>query len=200
MIASLRGELVQAGQDLIIVEVSGIGYEVGVHSRTLAMLPSPGSPLLVYTYLQVLDKDFKLFGFLNQDELDLFKLLLGVSGLGARSALNILGALKPDEFGQCVASADEKRLLGIPGIGKKTAQRLVFELKDKMGKGRGLPPPAADEDGSLEDLLAAMEALGYSRSEVFPLVVKMQAQGELSSRVEDNIKQVLRRQARQMKK
>ncbi|MEQ8200023.1 MAG: Holliday junction branch migration protein RuvA [Syntrophomonadaceae bacterium] len=200
MIAFLRGILAQAKQETITVEVSGIGYEIGMHSRAVSLLPPVGSPLVVFTYLQVLDNDLKLFGFLNQEELDLFKLLLGVSGLGAKSALNILAALKPDEFYQTVVSADEKRLQGVPGIGKKTAQRLVFELKDKVGKGLGLVLPTAEEATPLEDLMEALETLGYQRAEIFPLVMKMKSQGELSSRVEDNIKQVLRRQAQQIKK
>ncbi|NLN86518.1 MAG: Holliday junction branch migration protein RuvA [Syntrophomonadaceae bacterium] len=200
MIASLRGILAQARPDSIIVEVSGIGFDVGVHSRTSSILPPLGSPLVVYTYLQVLDNNLKLFGFLHQEELDLFKMLLGVSGLGAKSALNILAALKPEEFYQTVVSADERRLQGIPGIGKKTAQRLVFELKDKVGKGMGIVFPLAAEAAPLEDLMEALEALGYQRGEVFPLVMKMQSQGELGTRVEDNLKQVLRRRAQQMKK
>lgn len=198
MISFLRGKLVQASQDAIIIEVSGIGYEVGVHSRACRMLPPVGSPLVVYTYLQVLENDLKLFGFLNQEELDLFKILLGVSGLGAKSSLNILAALKPDEFCQTVISADEKRLQLVPGIGKKTAQRLVFELKDKLGKGMAFP--ATVEAAPLEELMEALEALGYQRSEIFPLVMKMKSEGELSGKAEDNLKQVLRRQAQLVKK
>ena len=200
MISFLRGTLVQARQEAVIIEVSGIGYEVGVHSRACQLLPPVGSPLVVHTYLQVLDNDLKLFGFLNQEELELFKLLLGVSGLGAKSSLNILAALKPDEFCQTVISADEKRLQLVPGIGKKTAQRLVFELKDKLGKGMGMVFPAAAETAPLEELMEALEALGYQRSEIFPLVMKMKSEGELSGKVEDNLKQVLRRQAQLVKK
>ncbi|HRY12288.1 MAG TPA: Holliday junction branch migration protein RuvA [Syntrophomonadaceae bacterium] len=200
MISFLRGTLVQARQDAIIIEVSGIGYEIGVHSRACSMLPPVGSPLVVYTYLQVLDNDLKLYGFLNQEELELFKLLLGVSGLGAKSSLNILAALKPDEFCQTVISADEKRLQGVPGIGKKTAQRLVFELKDKLGKSVGMVLPPTAEAEPLEELMEALEALGYQRSEIFPLVMRMKSEGELSGKVEDNLKQVLRRQAQSVKK
>lgn len=200
MISFLRGQLAQARPDSIVVEVSGIGYEVGVHSRACAMLPPPGSPVVIYTYLQVLDNDLKLFGFFSQEELDLFKMLLGISGLGARSALNILAALKPDEFLQTIVSSDEKKLLTVPGIGKKTAQRLVFELKDKVGKGLGIVFANADESAPLEELLEALEALGYQRTEVFPLVMNMHSQGELGGRVEDNIKKVLRRKAQQLKR
>ena len=168
MISFLRGTLVQARQDAIIIEVSGIGYEIGVHSRACSMLPPVGSPLVVYTYLQVLDNDLKLYGFLNQEELELFKLLLGVSGLGAKSSLNILAALKPDEFCQTVISADEKRLQGVPGIGKKTAQRLVFELKDKLGEcGNG--PPADCRSGAAGGIDGGFGSAGVSTVGNIPL-------------------------------
>lgn len=200
MIAFLRGNLAQSKTDSIVVDVNGIGYEVGVHNRTFSMLPRTGSPLTIFTYLQVLENDLKLFGFLNIEELELFKTLLTISGLGARTALNILSVLKPDEFYQTVITADEKRLLTVPGIGKKTAQRLVFELKDKVGKGQDMVIAAAEDGSMLEELLEALETLGYQRSEIFPLIMSMKSQGELGTRVEDNIKRVLRHKAVQMKK
>ncbi len=200
MISFLRGILVQCNQESIIVELSGIGYEVQIHTRTLSGLPPVGNSLLVHTYLQVLDNDFKLYGFLSSEELELFKILLGVSGIGARGALSILSAMKPAEFYQAIVSADEKRLLTVPGIGKKTAQRLVFELKDKVGKQQGLSLTASDDGYGLEEILEALEALGYQRSEIFPVIMDMKAHNELGDRVEENIKKVLRRKAMQMKK
>jgi Holliday junction DNA helicase RuvA len=200
MISFLRGLLIQCNQDSIILELSGIGYEVQIHNRTLSGLPPVGNSLLVHTYLQVLDNDFKLYGFLSTEELELFKILLGVSGIGARGALSILSVMKPADFYQAIVSADEKRLLTVPGIGKKTAQRLVFELKDKMGKQQGLSLIASDDGYVLEEILEALEALGYQRSEIFPIIMDMKAHNELGDRVEDNIKKVLRRKAMQMKK
>ncbi len=196
----MRGNLAQSKADSIIIDVNGIGYEVGVHGRTLSLLPGTGSPLTLFTFLQVLDNDLKLFGFLNTEELELFKTLITISGLGARTALNILSILKPEEFYQTVISADEKRLLTIPGIGKKTAQRLVFELKDKVGKGQDMVITAVEDGAMIEELLEALEALGYQRSEVFPLIMNMKSQGELAERLEDSIKRVLRHKALQMKK
>jgi len=200
MISFLRGILVQSNQETVIIEVGGMGYEVQIHSRTLSLLPVPGSYLLVHTYLQVLDNDLKLFGFLNREELELFKMLLGVSGIGARGALNVLAVLDPSDFYQAVALADEKRLLAVPGIGKKTAQRLVFELKDKVGSKAGLVLPTGEDRSNLEEVLEALETLGYQRSEVFPVLMEMKSQGELGAKVEENIKKVLRRKAMQMKK
>ena len=200
MISFLRGILVQSNQEAVIIEVGGMGYEVQIHSRTLSLLPVPGSYLLVHTYLQVLDNDLKLFGFLNREELELFKMLLGVSGIGARGALNVLAVLDPSDFYQAVALADEKRLLAVPGIGKKTAQRLLFELKDKVGGKAGLILPIGEDRSNLEEVLEALETLGYQRSEIFPVLMEMKSQGELGTKVEENIKKILRRKAMQMKK
>jgi Holliday junction DNA helicase, RuvA subunit len=200
MISFLRGILVQSTQESLILETGGLGYEVQIHSRAQSALPHPGSELLMHTYLQVLDNDLKLYGFLNRDELELFKTLLGVSGMGARGALNVLAALNPADFYQAVALADEKRLLAVPGIGKKTAQRLVFELKDKVGNKAVAVLPTGEDRSSLEEVLEALEALGYQRSEIFPVIMEMKSQGELGDKVEDNIKRVLRRKAMQMKK
>lgn len=200
MIASLRGMLLESRSESIVVEVGGIGYEVQINSRTQNSLPPVGGPCVVFTYMQVLENDLKLFGFLTREELELFKILIGISGMGARGALNVLAALTPSEFYRAVASGDEKRLLAVSGIGKKTAQRLVFELKDKVGQQIGIIAAGDQNAGRLEEILEALEALGYSRSEIFPLLADMQSQGELGERVEDNIKQVLRRKAALMKK
>ena len=107
MISLLRGILIQANQDSIIVEVSGVGYEVGIHSGAWADLPPAGSPVMVHTHLQVLDNDLKLFGFLNREELELFKLVLTVSGMGTKTALSILSVFKPSQFYQ----ADRKSVV-----------------------------------------------------------------------------------------
>lgn len=173
---------------------------MGIHSRALGLLPSVGTPVMIYTYLQVSDNDLKLFGFLSQDELVLFKLLLTVSGMGGRTALSILSVLSPAQFYQAIASGDEKTLQTVPGIGKKTAQRLVFELKDKVGKEQGMVLAGNEDEPILEEVMEALEALGYQRSEIFPLLIDMRAKGELGDKVEENIKKVLRYKAMQMKK
>jgi Holliday junction DNA helicase RuvA len=200
MISFLRGLLAQCTLDSITVEVAGIGYDVQTHNRTMSGLPPVGSSLVIHTHLQVLDNDLKLYGFINTEELELFKILLGVSGIGARGALSILAAMKPADFYQTIASADEKRLLTVPGIGKKTAQRLVFELKDKVGKQQGISLAIGEDSSFMEDILEALEALGYQRSEIFPLIMDMKAHNELSEQVEESIKKILRRKAMQMKK
>lgn len=194
MIAFINGSLFQATEEYIIVEAAGLGYEVQIHNRMLPNLPPVGEQVLIHTYLQVMENEFKLYGFYNRAELDLFKLLLTVSGIGARVAINILGTLEPERFYQAIASGDEKLLTTVPGIGKRTAQRLVFELKDKIGTHQTM---LTEPDGSnqLEDVMQALETLGYKRSEIFPILMELQSRGELADRVEDNIKKVLKKQA-----
>jgi len=200
MIAFLKGVLFQVMSDSIIVEVGGLGYEVQIHNRMASQLPAVGGQVLIHSYLQVMENEFKLFGFYNRSELELFKLLLGVSGIGARAALNILGKLDADRLCSAIASGDEKSLLAVPGVGKKTAQRLIFELKDKIANYQGTVTAAGEVNNSSEEVLQALESLGYSRSEIYPLLMEMQSKGELSERVEDNIKKILKRVALSMKK
>lgn len=200
MISFLRGNLYQYDEESIIIDVNGIGYEIQVHSRCFTSLPSLGEKLFVYTYMQVLDNEIKLYGFMNKEELELFKTLITVSGIGAKGAMNILSAILPADFYQAIASKDEKRLVALPGIGKKTAQRLVFELKDRIGNKEVQLIEQSEDNYAIEDVLVALEALGYSRSEVFGLIMKMKENGELANRVEDNIKKVLQKKALEMKK
>jgi len=200
MIAFLKGVLFQVMSDAIIVEVGGLGYEVQIHNRMAAQLPAVGGQVLVHSYLQVMENEFKLFGFYNRSELELFKLLLGVSGIGAKASLNILGKLDGDQLCSAIASGDEKSLLSVPGVGKKTAQRLIFELRDKIAKYQGTVFVDREVNHDVEEVLQALESLGYSRSEIFPMVMELQSQGEFADRVEDNIKKILKRLALAMKK
>ncbi len=197
MISFVKGILYEQGVDRLIIDVNGIGYQVIVHPRVALKLPPAGNQVLLHTHLQVLENEFKLYGFLDARELELFETLLGVSGIGARGALNILGSMEPESFSRAIASSDEKTLTAIPGIGKKTAQRLIFELRDKIN-GFQSGPPAESEN--INDLLEALEVLGYSRSETLPLIMDLEQKHELAKNIEDNIKIVLKTKARLMKR
>ena len=201
MIAFLRGTLFEFNEEAIIIDVNGTGYEVFTHSRSFTALPAQGSEIFLYTFLQVLDNEFKLYGFLSRPELSLFRLLMGVSGIGARAALNILSIMDPEQFYYAIAGGDEKSLTKIPGIGKKTAQRLCFELREKISK--PLVETTGQEAGEhiMADVLEALETLGYSRMEVLPVVMELRDAGQLqNNNVEQIIKQVLKNQAMRMKK
>ncbi len=200
MIAFLKGTLFQVMSEIIIIEAGGLGYEVQIHGRMAAQLPAPGGAVMIHTYLQVMENEFKLYGFASRSELELFKLLMSVSGIGARAGMNLLGKLEGEQLCSALVSRDEKVLVSVPGIGKKTAQRLIFELRDKIAQYQGTVAIAGETCNAAEEILQAMESLGYSRSEIYPLLTQMQSQGELSPRVEDNIKKILKRQALLMKK
>lgn len=199
MISFIKGFLFEQRDDVVVVDVNGVGYEIIMFPRAVAKLPGRGKSILLYTHLQVLENEFKLYGFLEREELYLFKRLLGVSGMGAKGAMNILDFIDPRGFYQAIASQDEKLLVKIPGIGKKTASRLIFELKDKIGQEQLAVLPDR-EDNSLNDVFEALETLGYGRSETFPLVMDMQARGELGGNVEESLKKILKARALQMKR
>ncbi len=189
MISFIKGILFEQLPDSIIVEVNGVGYEIIMPPGTFSRLPCLGETIFVYTHLQVLENEFKLYGFLDNEELKLFKQLLTVSGMGAKGALNVLGAMEPPAFYRAIASKDEKTLIKIPGIGKKSAQRLIFELKDKIKDNHMLLGSNARDD--INDLVEALEVLGYNRSEVFALIIEMKEKKQLSNSIEENIKRVL---------
>lgn len=200
MISFLRGKLFAYNQESIIIDVNGIGLEVFVHSRSFSTLPAQGSEVFIHTYFQVLENEFKLYGFMDKQELELFKLLLGVSGIGAKVALGILGSIGPGNFYQVIAAQDIKSLTKLPGIGKKTAERLVFELKDKIGQPVVMLESNNSADNMMGDILEALETLGYSRSEVMTILMDLKEKGELGDSPEANIKKVLKMKALQFKK
>lgn len=200
MISFLRGILFEINQESIIVDVNGVGYEVIMPERSLNRMSGKGDEIFVYTYMQVLENEFKLYGFMGKGELGLFKMLLGVSGIGAKGALSVLSAIEPAGFYQAIASQDEKTLTKIPGIGKKTAQRLMFELKDKISAPAILTQVNGAGDNMLADVLEALETLGYSRSETLSIIMDLKGKGQLSESVEGNIKKVLQIRAMQMRK
>lgn len=197
MIAFVRGNLEEITDNGVIIEAHGIAYEINMHRRAVANLPSKGMPVKVFTHFQVAENEFKLYGFSLKEEQSLFRLLLTVSGMGAKGAMYVLETMDPDKFYRAIASQDEKLLTTIQGIGKKSAQRLIFELKDKVGEAR-VSASAQGEEPWLGDVLDALEALGYLRSEMFTVIMELRAQGKLSDRVEDNIKLVLKARAMQM--
>lgn len=200
MINFVRGQVHSTMNDSLIVDVNGIGYQVFVSAREMSRIPSPGQSVFLYTYLQILDNEWKLYGFTSRSDLELFHSLLAISGLGARSALNVLGAMTAEEFYRAIASQDERTLVRIPGIGKKSAQRLLFELKDKIGDvilRTGEESGMAQTD-QMDELFQALEVLGYTRSEILPLVMQLREAGEIEARVEDSIKKILRYRSRQL--
>lgn len=167
MIGWLRGRLVEKHPDRLILDVGGVGYEVHVPLSTFYTLPEPGADVELRIRTHVREDQITLFGFSAALEQQLFDRLIGVSGIGPRLALAVLSGIEPDELVRAVQTADIARLTGIPGIGKKTAERIALELKDKLPAGAaaapaGAPPAPAQSD-QRSDLLSALVNLGYQR-------------------------------------
>jgi Holliday junction DNA helicase RuvA len=162
VIASLRGLVTAAGKDWLVVRVGGVGFQVFVPKTVLGESAQLGQEATLHTHLHVRENELALYGFSSEEELSLFRLLLGVSGIGPKVALSILSTLPPDRLQAAIAQEDEAVLARVPGIGPKTAKKLVFDLKDKVQAelGRGEALPAITEADA--DLIAALTSLGYS--------------------------------------
>ncbi|NLM12997.1 MAG: Holliday junction branch migration protein RuvA [Epulopiscium sp.] len=168
MIAFVKGILEFMTEEWLIVDVNGVGYKISIPSSTMSKLPSIGKEVKVFTHLHVKEDEMALYGFMSQDELNMFERLISVSGIGPKGALGILSTLSPADLCMAVITEDIKTLSSAPGIGKKTAQRIILELKDKMntleaiGIG-GEPVLEFQQNGIVEEAIVALGALGYSR-------------------------------------
>ncbi len=163
MIARLSGTVAEKGADHAIVDVGGVGYLVRVSTATAAALPGAGSPATIRTYTHVREDALELFGFATEDEESVFRSLIGVKGVGPRAAQNILSGIQARDLAQAVAAGDVLRLTKVPGIGKKTAERLVVELREKLALLARAAGPAKARPGAdaLEQLRTALVNLGY---------------------------------------
>lgn len=168
MFAFIRGELITASGDEAVVEAAGIGYRLSVSSRTIRRLPPPGTSVRLHTHYQVREDAHQLFGFIDEEELQLFRLLLSISGVGPKLALAVLSGLSVGEVQEAIVSNRPETLYGISGVGKKTAGRIILELRDKI---LNIQPSAAGRSGSevrglqqADDALLALMTLGFSRN------------------------------------
>ncbi len=159
MIASLRGTLLLKRPDIVIIETKGVGYEVSVPLSVLSSLPNEGESTFLYIYTHVREDSLQLFGFKSEEEKRLFTTVLGVSGIGPRIALSILSGISADKFKIALEKEDISQLTRIPGLGKKTAQRLIFELKEK------LPMSETSNEREYDDVLSALSNLGYKKND-----------------------------------
>ena len=166
MIGSLRGTLQQKGLDRLIVDVGGVGYLVSVSSQTLAELPAEGEAAQLICHTHVREDAIHIFGFARMEELQLFEMLISVSGIGPKLALAMLSGMPVEDLVGAISAADHKRIQSVPGVGKKTAERVVVDLKDRCAKVFvGTPgAPAAAPDADLDDVVDALVGLGYKRT------------------------------------
>ncbi|HWR40959.1 MAG TPA: Holliday junction branch migration protein RuvA [Patescibacteria group bacterium] len=202
MIGYLKGNVSHLFADYCFIDVQGVGYRVHIPLSTRQQL-SVGATASLFTYLNVREDALLLFGFFTVAEYDLFMLLVSVSGVGPKVAMGILSAIAPTDFQRAIAQKNLTLLTKISGIGKKTAERLILELKDKVGAGdeldsfAGATMPinsgAADGSGIMAEALQALLALGYNQSEIMPVLRKIsQKNGESSLTTEDFIRQALK--------
>lgn len=202
MISYIRGELCDIEEQKAIVDVNGVGYGIYMPQQALSLLPPMGQQVKIHTYLNIREDAMQLFGFLTKEDLNVFRLLIGVNGIGPKAGLNILSCLSPDELRFAVLSGDAKAISATPGIGKKTAEKLILELKDKLNIEDMLEHAA--HGGDSEDLASgtdtasntmqaeavqALTALGYGSAESLRAVRK--SSPECSS-VEDILKEALK--------
>jgi Holliday junction DNA helicase RuvA len=176
MIGYLEGELMDKLPGQILVKVGGVGYQIAIPLSTFYALPDPPASITLQIHTRLQDDALQLYGFNTQEEKDLFLQLLSIPRIGARTALNILSGINPEEFAQALVQGDAQRLAGIPGIGKKSAARIVLELKDRQPPARR-PRPATAGEKLREDALSALLNLGYSKSLAEKALDAARAQG-----------------------
>ena len=188
MIASLNGKLESLGSEWAIVNVGGIGFQVYMPTSTLSLLGKIGEEVQLYTYLHLREDNATLYGFASDEELGLFQTLIGVSGLGPKLALAMLSAMTVERLTMAIATGSADLLTIVPGIGKKMANRLILELKEKISAGWVITPAAelAEENA---DVLTALTTLGYSVSEANRAVATLPSPTDLS--LEEKIKLAL---------
>ena len=183
MIYSLRGTLIESDPRTVVIECAGVGYGCRVTLNTLRQLPPLGSEAFLHTYMVVREDAMELYGFADTAELSCFKLLTTVNGGGPKAALSILSDFSPDRLALLIASSDAKSITKAAGVGPKMAQRIVLELKDKMGAADlGLVSEdveaagSASKSGGAAEAVAALTALGYSQSEAALAVGRLDSQ------------------------
>lgn len=198
MFSYIRGELISVEEDKVIVDVQGVGYGIYMPGQAMSQLPPCGNEVKIHTYLNVREDAMQLFGFLTKDDLKVFKLVIGVSGIGPKGGLSILSKLTPNDLRFAVMAGDVKAISAAPGIGKKTAEKLIIELKDKLKLEDVLEPKteevsmtATSGDSQVQsDAVQALVALGYGSTESMKAVRQVVNDGTLT--VEDVLKQALK--------
>lgn len=196
MIAYLKGQLTEKQPTRIVVEAGGVGYEVFIPLSSYDALPSPGTSVQILTHHYVREEIQALYGFASEEERRLFVRMLRVSGIGPRLALGVLSGMTPRELTRAVAERDIKRLSSISGIGKKTAERLVVELRDKITDAEILAAGGSEsspDDARLRDAALALASLGYNPADARKMVMAVAPRLEPKHTVEDVVRLTLTR-------
>lgn len=193
MIAFLRGKLAGQNEDSIFLDVGGVGYQVFVPTSTFGWLPGPDQAVMIHTQLHVREDALVLYGFGTQTELDTFALLLTIPGIGPKVALSVLSVCSPGQLAQAITGEDLDALTRVPGIGKKTAQRMILELKDRIAGllPVGMPIEERSPAGVMAEVAAALQVLGYAPAEVDRALRAVGERGKSMAGTEDLVRQAL---------
>lgn len=177
MIHFIHGTLAQLNNDFAVIDCGGVGFKMGISVATGSKLSQKiGKDVLLYTYMAVSEDNIALYGFFEEDELNLFTRLISVSGIGPKAAISILGTFSPDELRSCIAGNDAKTISRAPGVGLKTAQKLIIELKDKIGAGDAVITTSAVGAANSEKLTQVIDTLavyGFARAKVTEVLKKL---------------------------
>ena len=173
MLAYIKGKLEMKLVDYVVIDINGLGYKVFMSEASMDKLGQIGDIVKVHTFYRVREDDISIFGFNTYEELRMFELLISVSGVGAKTAVAMLACISPSEFAMAVISNDITKLVQIPGIGKKSAERIILELKDKLKKDENISKQAKEEikeviteNQNIEEAMTALQVLGYTRREI----------------------------------
>lgn len=194
MISYIKGNLESKNIDSVVLDVGGIGYKIYMSANSINKIGEVGNVVKIHTYMRVREDDISLFGFCTNEELRMFEQLIGVSGVGAKSALTILANISPSSFALAIISGDINSLKRLPGIGAKSAQRMILELKDKLKTQEAIeteyiPVKNVVKNDKAKDAIEALQVLGYARRDIEQAISKIDT-NELT--VEEIIKQGLK--------
>lgn len=194
MFSYIKGNLEVKNLNYVVIDVNGIGFKIFMSETAIQRLEETGNTVKIYTHMNVKEDDLSLYGFITNEELRMFELLIGVSGVGAKSAISMLSSITPSKFALAVISNDVKTLTKIPGIGPKSAQRIILELKDKLKTEEAIQTNNIElktsivEDNKLEEAVQALKVLGYTRQEIESVLAKIEVN---TLTVEDIIRKAL---------
>lgn len=194
MFAYIKGNLAEKLNNYVVVETMGIGYKIFMSETAILKIGEIGDQVKVHTHYHVREDDISLYGFLNNDELKMFELLLSVSGIGAKSAITMLSNIAPSEFAMSIITNDLSKLTKVPGIGPKSAQRIVLELKDKLKTEQAITKTKdakvlLNTNENTDEAISALQILGYNRKEIEKVLEKFDYQ---TMSVEDIIRNGLK--------
>lgn len=194
MFSYIKGNLEVKNLNYVVIDVNGIGFKIFMSESAIQRLEETGNNVKIYTHMNVKEDDISLYGFITSEELRMFELLIGVSGVGAKSAISMLSSITPSKFALAVISNDVKTLTKIPGIGPKSAQRIILELKDKLKTEEAIQTDNIElktsivENNKLEEAVQALKVLGYTRQEIESVLAKIEVN---TLTVEDIIRKAL---------